>query len=119
MQQQNMELSTQAPTGQRVSSKGSCSGVDHTDYTSLYELLVDEDPPRVVAIGRQLQGGETIHGVPLLPQYVCVMIDEVRDPHTQVFVPTSEIQFVREALSTFIAWLKAFIMSYFSPPKVL
>ena len=51
MQQQNMELPTQAPTGQRVSTKGSYSGADHTDYTSQYELLVDEDPSRVVAIG--------------------------------------------------------------------
>jgi len=51
MQQQNMELPTQAPTGQRVSTKGSCSGVDNTNYTSQYELLVDEDPPCVVAIG--------------------------------------------------------------------
>jgi len=47
------------------------------------------------------------------------MIDEVRDPHAQVYVPTSEIQFVGEALGTFIAWPKALTMSYFSPPKVL
>jgi len=47
-----MKLPTQALTGQRVSTKGSCSSVDHTDYTSQYELLVDEDPPRVVSIGR-------------------------------------------------------------------
>jgi len=46
-----MELPTQAPIGQRVSTKGSYSGADHTDYTSQYELLVDEDPSRVVAIG--------------------------------------------------------------------
>ena len=44
MQQQNMELPTQAPTEQCVSTKGSCFGVDHIDYTSQYELLVDEDP---------------------------------------------------------------------------
>jgi len=47
------------------------------------------------------------------------MIDEVRDPHAQVLMPTSKIQFVGEALGTFIAWHKALIMSYFSPPKVL
>jgi len=47
------------------------------------------------------------------------MIDEVRDPHAQVPVPTSEIQFVGEALGTFMAWPKALIMPYFSPPKVL
>jgi len=119
MQQQNMELPTQAPTGQRVSTKGSCSSLGHTDYISQYELLVYEDPPHVVAIGRQLQGRKTIHGVPLLPQYARVMIDEVRDPHAQVLVPTLEIQFVREVLGTFIVWPKALIMPYFSPPKVL
>jgi len=44
MQQQNMELPTQAPIGQHMTTKGSCSGVDHIDYRSQYELLVDEDP---------------------------------------------------------------------------
>jgi len=34
MQQQNMEISIQAPTGHRVSLKGSCSATDHTDYKS-------------------------------------------------------------------------------------
>jgi len=58
--------------------------------------MVDRCPPHVVAIGRQLEGGETIHGVPLLPQYAHVTIDEVQDPHGQVLVPTSEIQFVGE-----------------------
>ena len=72
-----------------------------------------------MAIGRQLQGGKTIHGVLLLPQYARVMIDEVRDPHAQVPVPTSEIIFVGEALGTFIAWPKALIMPYFGPPKVI
>jgi len=63
-----------------------------------------------VALGRQLEGGETIHGIPLLPQYAYVTIDEVRDPLVQVSVPTSEIQFVGEALRSFIAWPKALIM---------
>ena len=58
MHQQNMEIPTQAPTEHRVSTKGSCFVVDHNDYTSQYELLVDEDPPHVMAIGRQLQGGD-------------------------------------------------------------
>jgi len=58
MQQQNMEIPTQAPTEHRVSTKGSCSVIDHTNYTSQYELLVDGDPLCVVATGQQLQGGD-------------------------------------------------------------
>jgi len=42
MQQQNMDIPTQASTGHHVSTKGSCSAAD---------------PLSVVAIGRQLQGG--------------------------------------------------------------
>jgi len=45
-------------------------------------------------------------------------IDEIRDPHAQVPLPTSEIQFFGEALGTFIAWPKALMMSYFGPQKV-
>jgi len=80
--------------------------------------LVDGDPSCVVAVGQQLQGGETIHGVPLLPQYVRVTINEIRDPYSQVPLPTSEIQFVGEALGTFIAWPITFIMPYFGLQKV-
>ena len=58
MHQQNMEIPTQAPTEHRVSTKGSCSVIDHTNYTSQYELLVDGDPLCVVATGQQLQGGD-------------------------------------------------------------
>jgi len=54
MQQQNMEILTQGPTRHRVSTKDSCFGADHTYYTSQYEILVDEDPPCVMDIGRQL-----------------------------------------------------------------
>ena len=79
MQQQNTELPTETPT-ERVSIKGSCSGAYHTNYTSQYELLVYEDLPCVVAIGRQFQDGETIHGVRLLSQYARVMIDEFEIP---------------------------------------
>ena len=36
MHQKNMELATQALTRQRLSTKGSCFGVDHIDYTAQY-----------------------------------------------------------------------------------
>jgi len=47
-----------------------------------------------------------------------VTIDEILDPHAQVPLPTSEIQFVGEALGKFIAWPKALMMPYFGPQKV-
>jgi len=50
----------------------------------------------VVAIGRQLEGGKTIHGVPLQSNYTRVKVDEARDPNTQVPLPTSKVQFIGE-----------------------
>ena len=44
--------------------------------------------------------------------------DEIVDPHAQVPLPTSEIQFIGEALGTFIAWHKALMMPYLGPQKV-
>ncbi|KOM43204.1 hypothetical protein LR48_Vigan05g080800 [Vigna angularis] len=67
----------------RVSTRGSCSAVEPTEYSGQYELLVDGDPPHIVAVGRVLEGGQTIHGVPLLPYHVHVTIDEVQDPQAQ------------------------------------
>ncbi|KOM47804.1 hypothetical protein LR48_Vigan07g150800 [Vigna angularis] len=115
-QSQQEDAPTDDPTAPRVSTKGSCSTADRTDYNIQHEFLVDEDPPRVVAVGRQIAGGQTIHGAPLLPTHARVMIDGPRDP--QARVPTSEIQFMGEALGTFIAWPKAMIMPYFGPPAV-
>ncbi|KOM58162.1 hypothetical protein LR48_Vigan11g119600 [Vigna angularis] len=74
----------ETPTAPRVSTRGSCSAVEPNEYSGQYELLVDGDPPRIVAVARVLKGGETIHGVAILPQHVRVTIDEVRDPQAQV-----------------------------------
>ncbi|KOM39797.1 hypothetical protein LR48_Vigan03g317900 [Vigna angularis] len=116
MTQGNMGAA-ETPTPPRVSTRGSCSTVGPTQYSGQYELLVDGDPPRIVAVGRVLEGGQTIHGVPTLPQHVRVTIDEVRDPQAQVLVPTPEINFVGEAIESFIAWPRALIMSHIATPK--
>jgi len=102
-----------------VSIEGSCSTPYHTNYTNQYELLVVGEPTCVVAVGRQVERGQTIHGASLLAQNSHVTIDEVRDPHARVLVPTSEIQFMGEALDTFIFWPQTLIMPYFDPPHVL
>ncbi|KOM48073.1 hypothetical protein LR48_Vigan07g177700 [Vigna angularis] len=74
----------ETPTPPRVNTRGSCSVVEPTQYSGQYELLVDGDPPCIVAVERVLEGVQTIHGVPILPHHVRVTIDEVRDPQAQV-----------------------------------
>ncbi|KOM31949.1 hypothetical protein LR48_Vigan01g150500 [Vigna angularis] len=86
MTQGNMGTA-ETPTPPRVSTRGSCSAIEPTQYSGQYELLVDGDPPRIVAVGRVLEGGLTIHGVPILPHHVRVTIDEIRDPQAQFTRP--------------------------------
>ncbi|XP_047170336.1 uncharacterized protein DDB_G0290685-like [Vigna umbellata] len=45
-----MGLPTEAPTSPRVSIKGSCSVVKPIEYSGQYELLVDGDSPRIMAV---------------------------------------------------------------------
>ncbi|KOM43133.1 hypothetical protein LR48_Vigan05g073700 [Vigna angularis] len=60
-----MGLPTEAPTAPRANTRGSCSVVDLTGYSVL-------------------EGGQTIHGVPLLPHHVRVTIDEFIRPQKQL-----------------------------------
>ncbi|KOM34904.1 hypothetical protein LR48_Vigan02g105400 [Vigna angularis] len=69
MDLQKAAFHDETPTPPRVSTRGSCSAVDPIEYSSQYELLVDGDPPRIVAVERVLEGGQTIHGVAILPQH--------------------------------------------------
>ncbi|KOM26681.1 hypothetical protein LR48_Vigan304s002800 [Vigna angularis] len=41
------------PTPPRVSTRGSCSAIDPTEYSGQYKLLVDGDPSRIVAVRRK------------------------------------------------------------------
>ncbi|KOM26325.1 hypothetical protein LR48_Vigan252s003700 [Vigna angularis] len=79
----------EAPTPPRVSTRGSCSIVEPSQYSGQYELLVDGDPPRIV-VGRVLEEVQTIHGVPILPHHVRVTIDEVRDLQAQFTRPQKQ-----------------------------
>nr|KYP31020.1 hypothetical protein KK1_049229 [Cajanus cajan] len=60
-----------AHDGVRVSTKRSYAALDpsreqtHTDVPNQCELYVEDDPPRLLAIGRVFKGGSTTHGVPL------------------------------------------------------
>ncbi|KAL6552648.1 hypothetical protein OROHE_008012 [Orobanche hederae] len=81
----------------RVSTKGSCiaatnpSGEEtNVDKVDRVELYVDEHPPRLVALGRVIEGGPTLHGMPLSGDLVRVIVEDVRDTDAPVPVPTSE-----------------------------
>ncbi|KAG2376519.1 uncharacterized protein HKW66_Vig0153270 [Vigna angularis] len=49
-----------SPTPPRVSTKGSCSAVDPTQYNGQYELLVDGDPPRIFTRPQKQQIHDTV-----------------------------------------------------------
>ena len=50
------------------------------------------------------EGATVVHGVPLAPETVKVVVEEVRDGDAAVPVPTSEVQTVAQALQTSLAW---------------
>ncbi|XP_022633677.1 uncharacterized protein LOC111241131 [Vigna radiata var. radiata] len=118
MTQGTLGVPTKTPTPPPASTKGSCSTAEPTDYSGQYDMLVEGDPAHIVAVGRVVEGGVTIHGVPIAPQHVHVMIDEVRDPEAQVPVPTPEVQFVGEAVGTFLAWPRALTVTHIGTQQV-
>jgi len=67
-------------------------------------LYIEENPPCLVALGRVYEGSKTIHDIPLLHDQVKVGVEEVKDAHAPVLVPTDEVNLVGHALNTFLAW---------------
>ena len=110
--------------GVRVSTRGSCAGVDPsgeqtpTDHPGLCELYIEDDPPRLVAIGRVFPGGSTIHGVLLQPNWTQVVVDQVEDATAPMHVSTIEVQLVGQALCTFLAWPRHLVMTPSSQTNV-
>jgi len=60
----------------------------------------------LVAIGKICEGGSSIHNVTYADDVVRVSVDEFIEGDAEVPFPTSEIQYVKQALQTFIAWPK-------------
>nr|KYP39204.1 hypothetical protein KK1_039502 [Cajanus cajan] len=114
-----------AHDGVRVSTKGSCVALDpsgeqtHTDVPNQYELYVEDDSPRLVAIGRVFEGGSTIHGVPLQPDWTRVVVDQVQDAAAPVPLPNTGGQLVGEETDTFLAWPKRLVMPLSARAKVM
>ena len=102
MQSQGLALPPDPEVGlsdARVNKKESCVdplGQDpYTRNSEKCQLYVDENPPRLVALGRLYEGSTTVHNVPLGNDQVKVGVEEVRDADTDadacVLVPTQEV----------------------------
>ena len=96
------------PSAARVNTKESCvdpSGNDpDTGDSDKCGLYIEENPPRLVALGRVYEGSTTIHNIPLLHDQVKVGVEEVRDANAPILVPIEEVKLVGQALNTFLAW---------------
>ncbi|KAH1226371.1 hypothetical protein GmHk_11G033040 [Glycine max] len=107
------------PSGPRVSTKGSYvdpSGNDpETGDSDRCGLYIEAYPVRLVAMGRVYEGSTLVHNTHLLPGQVKVSVDEVKDSHAPVPVPTDEVSLVGQALHTFLAWPTHLVVV--SPPK--
>ncbi|KAL5194045.1 hypothetical protein HKD37_20G056179 [Glycine soja] len=97
------------PSVAHVSTKESCvdpSGNDpDTDDLEKCGLYVEENTPRLVALGRLYEGLTTIHSILLRHDQVKVGVEEVRDADAPIPIPTKKVQLVGQTLNTFIAWL--------------
>jgi len=97
------------PSTAHVSIKESCvdSSGNNLDMGDSEKcgLYVEENSPRLVALGRLYEGSTTIHNIPLHHDQVKVGVKEVRDADAPIPVPTEEVQLVGQTLNTFVAWL--------------
>jgi len=67
-------------------------------------LYREENPPRLVSLGKVYEGSTTVHTIPLLHDQVKVGVEEVRDADAPILVPTKEVKLVGQTLKTFLAW---------------
>ncbi|KAL5124275.1 hypothetical protein HKD37_02G004713 [Glycine soja] len=111
MQSQGLALPPEpevGPLGPRVSTKESCvapsgndPGTGDSDKCGLY---IEENPSRLVALGRLYVESTTVDNIPLLHGQVKVGVEEIKDGEALLPVPTDEVTLVGQALNTFLAW---------------
>ncbi|KAH1221463.1 hypothetical protein GmHk_12G034877 [Glycine max] len=96
------------PSVARVSTKESCvdpSGNDpDTGDSDKCRLYIEENNPRLVALGRVYEGSITVHNIPLLHDQVKVGVEEDKDIDAPVPVSTDKVNLVGQAINTFLAW---------------
>jgi len=69
------------------------------------QLYIEENPSRLVALGRLYEGSTMVHNIPLLHHQVKVGVEEVIDAEALIPVPTDKVTLVGQALNNFLAWL--------------
>ncbi|KAL5138383.1 hypothetical protein HKD37_10G028566 [Glycine soja] len=99
--------------GARVSTKGSNaetavnpSGEEHVAHVipTMGLYVQREHSTQLVTLEKIYEGGSTIHSVLYADDVVKVSVEKVIDGEAEVPLPTSKIQYVRQALDIFIAW---------------
>ncbi|KAH1247796.1 hypothetical protein GmHk_06G017603 [Glycine max] len=105
MQSQGLALPSEpevGPSTTRVSTKRSYFDPSANDPdmgdSDKCGLYIEENPPRLVALGRVYEGSIIVHNIPLLHDQVKVGVEEVKDVDAPVPVPTDK------ELNTFLAW---------------
>ncbi|KAL5172909.1 hypothetical protein HKD37_16G045569 [Glycine soja] len=99
--------------GARVSTKGSNVVINvqpsqehHVDAIPLMGLYVQRKDGTLglVAMGKIMEGDSIIHTVAYADDVVRVSVETVIDPEAEVPYATSEIQYVKQVVDTFVAW---------------
>ncbi|KAL5166976.1 hypothetical protein HKD37_18G051818 [Glycine soja] len=99
--------------GARVSTQGSnavtnaqASQEHDADAIPLMGLFVqrNDGTQRLVAMGKIMEGDSIIHTVAYADDVVRVSVETVIDAEAEVPYATSEIQYVKQAVNTFVAW---------------
>ena len=97
------------PSAAHVSTNGSCVDPSLTDPETgdldKCGMYIEQNPSRLVALGRVYEGSIVVHNIPLLHGQVKVGVEEVKDAEVPVPVPNDEVQLIGQALNTFLAWL--------------
>ncbi|KAH1250139.1 hypothetical protein GmHk_05G013361 [Glycine max] len=99
-----------AGSGARVSTQGSnvvtnvqASQEHHANAIPLMGLYV-QLKDGLVAMGKIMEGDSIIHTVAYADDVVRVSVETVIDPEAEVPYATSEIQYVKQVVDTFVAW---------------
>jgi len=111
MQSQELALPLEpevGPSDARVSTKESCvdplGNNPETGKSNKCGLYIEENPSRMVSLGRLYEGSTAVHNIPLLHDQVKVGVEEVKDEEARIPVPTDKVTLVGQTLNTLLAW---------------
>ena len=99
--------------GACVSTKGSNAQInvqpsweDDADVIPMMGLYVQREDGTLglVSMGKIMDGDSIIHTVAYADDVVRVSVETIIDPDVEIPYGTSEIQYVKQALDTFVAW---------------